>query len=58
MMGSAVAIPVIVVACVVIALARWQSRVGRKAGSKVRRGWGWALLAVGVLLMILGVLLW
>jgi hypothetical protein len=53
-----VSIPVIVLACVVIVLARWQTRQARRRGSTVRRVWGWALLGVGTLLMILGVLLW
>lgn len=57
-MGSVVSIPVITLACGVIAVARWQGRKGRRVGSRLRRAWGWMLLGVGVLLMILGVLLW
>ena len=47
-------IPVITLACGVIAVARWQGRKGRRVGSRLRRAWGWMLLGVGVLLMILG----
>ena len=57
-MGGVASIPVIALSCVVIAAARWQSRQGRRLRSRRRRAWGWLLLAVGVLLMILGVLLW
>jgi hypothetical protein len=57
-MGSVASIPVIALACAVIALARWQSRKCRRAANRWRRAWGWMLLGVGVLLMIFGVLLW
>ena len=57
-MASMVSIPLIILSCVFIALGRREGRFARRRGSRGRKIWGWALLAMGLVLMILGVLLW
>jgi hypothetical protein len=55
-----VSVPLVILACLVVALGRWQIRRARRTGecSLWRRMWAWSVLALGFGLMILGVLLW
>jgi uncharacterized membrane protein YidH (DUF202 family) len=55
-----ISVPLIVLACILIALGRLQIRRARRAERPgiLRRLGGWCVLALGFVLMILGVLLW
>ena len=55
-----IAVPLIILACIFVALGRWQIRRARRTAERrlLRRAWGWGVLAAGFVLMILGVLLW
>ena len=55
-----ISVPVVILACIFVALGRWQIRRARRRGDRglLRRVWAWGVLALGFVLMILGVLLW
>jgi len=55
-----ISVPLILLAGIFVALGRWQIRRARRRGERrlLRRLWAWSVLALGFVLMILGVLLW
>jgi hypothetical protein len=55
-----ISVPLIALACICIAIGRYQIRRARRVGGVpwIRRALSWGVVLAGFLLMILGVMFW